>query len=418
MFNEVEPLKFAGALCLSLILYTLGVGTGWHLSNTQLLAQHANKPPEFTSWQQPVSRQVKQPVAQPERSLLLIQGSPSSDFRLSSATQISDDHAAFLKALTQNQLENALLLYQQHERSNGPTFYQLRKSLMQVIDQGQSSNQGIEILEYFTQYYYDDQHLLERLAQQLEEKKEFQKALETRISARQFSTDNTLIKNQTSQIQRLARELFKQYQKQQRLEESLPVFQQLLTLEPEHSFYRFALAQSWLHSGNLDAAIQELELIESDPVFGQKARDLLAALLPSPEPEPTTTSGSIALQPWGQHFIVTTMAGRKQPLELLLDTGASVTTLPPYLLQKLASSGNARRIGQVRLSTANGLRSTNLYRVKTIQIGGYELRDLDVAELKLDDQSGADGLLGMDILGLFDFKIDQDSRTLTLISRK
>ncbi|MGY0219810.1 aspartyl protease family protein [Endozoicomonadaceae bacterium StTr2] len=419
-------MRFASAFIFSLILYVLGIMTGWYLNGYQQLSDTGELSANLIEqklFPGASSRSEQATGQQIDHSVLMVQKKPILGTTQHSApsshiaTRLTDDQVTFLTSLHQLRLEDALLLYQQHERNNSPDFFHLRRALLSTVDQMEKSPKGLEVLEYFTQYYYDDQPLLERYATQLEKQNQLQRALEVRISARQFTSDEIRISSQTRQIHRLARELFKQYQRQQKLDQTLPLFQQLATVEPDHSFYRFALAQSWLQTGSPDSAIQELELLESDPVFGQKARDLLAALLPSPEIE-STTSGAIPLQPWGQHFIVTTLAGRRQPLDLLLDTGASVTTLPPYLLQRLASTGNARRIGQVRLSTANGIRSTNLYRIKTLQLGGYELRDLDVAELPLDDGSGADGLLGMDILGLFDFRLDQDSRTLTLISRK
>ena len=103
-------------------------------------------------------------------------------------------------------------------------------------------------------------------------------------------------------------------------------------------------------------------------------------------------------------------------MPLLIDTGASLTTLPSELLQRLRRKKLAARVGHTQLKTAGGMQFAAIYQVKEFQIGNFIVRDLQVAELDLFD-TDSQGLLGMDVLGQFRFQLDQDRSILTLQQR-
>jgi predicted aspartyl protease len=64
-------------------------------------------------------------------------------------------------------------------------------------------------------------------------------------------------------------------------------------------------------------------------------------------------------------------------------------------------------------NTANGRISAPIYRLDTLSVGDWQVSDLDVGVLELDDPQ-FDGLLGMNFLGHFQFFIDQNEALLRL----
>ena len=247
---------------------------------------------------------------------------------------------------------------------------------------------------------------------------DFAQAVEAGLSARPFAAEQADIEVFTTNIYRLAKALFTKNTELDKLETSLGLFQRLAYLEPDYSFFRFALAKSYLALGDIDSAVRELETLQLDQEFGRVASSILAELFPPlPEEPEDVPAGTIPLGVSGQHYIAGIRAGDKLEASLLIDTGASLTTLPSRILQELKRTKQAHRVGHVDLNTANGLRFSPLYRLKKFQIGEFVLQNLEVAELDGAVGGGADGLLGMNVLSQFMFQIDQDRQMLTLLPR-
>jgi clan AA aspartic protease (TIGR02281 family) len=114
----------------------------------------------------------------------------------------------------------------------------------------------------------------------------------------------------------------------------------------------------------------------------------------------------------GSHFLVEARPGGSQPARLLIDTGASLTMLTPEALERTAAG--ARATGRTgTFTTANGRIRAPIYRLDRLVVGDWQVTDLEVGVLDLDDR-GVDGLLGMNFLRHFRFFIDQDAARLRL----
>lgn len=133
----------------------------------------------------------------------------------------------------------------------------------------------------------------------------------------------------------------------------------------------------------------------------------------NPENEKTI----VPLSGSGGHFVVDTLAGNQHNVRLLIDTGASLTTLPHRILAELQQRKQARKIGYIDLTTATGIHRTPLYRLDQFQIGDFLVSNMEAAEFGPVDQN-IDGLLGMNILNHFNFSIDQNLRQLSLMPRQ
>ena len=390
-------------LVLSLVLFSSGVIVGWWF--------HHRYPVPY----------VITPGSSEFAKDSLIE---SFQFELDTRTESADtspDLKDFSQALDEGRTEDVLTIYQHHERVDSRLTTKLRHALFDKIDLWNKARkyEAISaILERFTEYYYQDLNLLKALAENYETAKQLDKAIEVYLSARPYAELDVQLRNIDTKTHNLAKGLFELHLKEQTFEVLIPLLQKLAWTEPDYAFYRFALARSYIAINDTDSAIPELEMLQLDAEYGDQASRLLASLSPPPtvEPDEVDDSNTIPLAGSGGHYIVQTTVGDKYNANLLIDTGSSLTTLPGRILRELRKNNKAMRIEYIDLRTANGIRSTPVYRLKEFQIGNYVLQDLDVAELELNTY-GSDGLLGMNVLEKFHFFIDQNRQTLSLIPR-
>jgi len=198
----------------------------------------------------------------------------------------------------------------------------------------------------------------------------------------------------------------------------LELYQDLTQLEPGYAPYFIGLATAQLALTDNDAARQSLLLVAQDPEVGAQARELLERVrVAATEPQPSETSASatevagIPLLRSGNHFLVDASLGSQQA-RLLIDTGASLTMLTPETLKRRGVAAHAT--GRTGIfNTANGRVSAPIYRLDTLSVGDWQVSNLDVGVLELDDPQ-FDGLLGMNFLGHFQFFIDQNEALLRL----
>jgi predicted aspartyl protease len=149
----------------------------------------------------------------------------------------------------------------------------------------------------------------------------------------------------------------------------------------------------------------------NDPAAQKRAEVILAKLNGENSPDEAT----IPLTRFGNQYLVNvTIEG--SPAKLLLDTGASLSGLASTYTAKYPSMLKA--IKPIRLNTASGSHDSFLFTVTNISIGNLVFNQHILAQLPMDNAQGFDGLLGVDILGRFDFVIDQSAAVLKLKARK
>ncbi len=149
----------------------------------------------------------------------------------------------------------------------------------------------------------------------------------------------------------------------------------------------------------------------NDPLVQKRAEAILAKL----NGEDTPAESVIPLVRYGNQYLVNTHI-EGYPARLLLDTGASLSGLSTNYTAKYPALLKATK--PIRLNTASGARDSVLFTVNQVSIGKVVFNQHILAQLPMDDSIEFDGLLGVDILGRFDFVIDQNTATLKLKPRK
>jgi clan AA aspartic protease (TIGR02281 family) len=124
----------------------------------------------------------------------------------------------------------------------------------------------------------------------------------------------------------------------------------------------------------------------------------------------------VKLQRLGDHFIVKAQLGNNDA-QLLIDTGASITAITYGYYQRVSRRSFTRFLGRFSVSTANGPVLAPMYQVAELRLNQSVVANSTVVLLNMPEQSGIDGLLGMNFLREFDFRINQSNAELLLRKR-
>lgn len=351
-------------LCILSIL--VGLPLGWWLRDSQGKFDHSKMP----------SKRTEQSF---DHATVLETTAPFIDEKKITHQKIRSE---FIQTLNSEQFDDAIITYQHHEQ------------------------------------FQSDIGLLSELAASYISTNQLAKALEVYASARSYSYTREEIRSFDEQIHQIAHALFEKNRGLPSLENLIPTFLKLSYLEPDYSFYRLVLAESYLMLNDAESAIRELQILQMDEENNEKASQLLSRLLPEPTDKELINEKTIVpLSGAGAHLIVDTIAGNKLNARLLIDTGASLTTLPHHILDTLQQKKQASQIGHIDLTTARGIHRAPLYRIDQFKIGDFLVSNLEAAEFGPIDRD-VDGLLGMNVLNQFNFFIDQNLHQLSLTPRR
>lgn len=208
----------------------------------------------------------------------------------------------------------------------------------------------------------------------------------------------------------------------------LLLYQHLYDQRPNYARFQLELAQSFLRLGDDASAIPLLEVLQYDPELGSIGKQKLATieqrrekLVIARQEERSTEHQAdnrrrsdivVPLIRSGNSFILDVDVNSRS-VRMLLDTGASITALSANLISTLNLEPTGRYI---QLTTANGVRRSQLFKSKTLQIGRFEINNLVIAEIDLSRSHGIQGLLGTDVLNKIDtqysYLIDNQSNSL------
>ena len=200
----------------------------------------------------------------------------------------------------------------------------------------------------------------------------------------------------------------------------LTLYQQLTQLEPDYAPWFIGLAASQIALEDKEAARRSLLLVLQDPDVGAQAQVMLAELtIASPGIDDTRPRDSsagvvgIALHRRGNHFIVDASPASNRNIQLLIDTGASLTMLKADVFEHLGIPyTDSGRSGI--FNTANGQVRAPIYILDFLAVGDWQVNQLEVGVLPGFGGSDIDGLLGMNFLSHFQFFIDQNEAVLRL----
>jgi len=187
----------------------------------------------------------------------------------------------------------------------------------------------------------------------------------------------------------------------------LALYQRLYDHHPNYPRFQLELAQSYLRLGKQGKARPLLELLQYDPELGPIAAQKLAKLnepvLDQSSDNETqsnsdaNTEVTIPLKRLGNSFILD-LEVNSSGHAMLLDTGASITSLSSQLIRSLGLKPSGKTIW---LNTANGRLNARLFRANKVELGPFQARNVLLAEIEFGRGSSIQGLVGTDLLNLF-----------------
>ena len=213
------------------------------------------------------------------------------------------------------------------------------------------------------------------------------------------------------QLQEYISQRTAQLTSQQRWTELLGFYQRLVNLDPHVAEYYFRLAEVQVQLQLYDQALYSLYFILQDRVMGAKAQALEQRINRRLQFSEGIT---VPLLKYGSHHVVEARLP-SGGLRLLLDTGASITTLTPEAARRLNLSYDLNR--SISLATAGGLVAAPIIEVSDFSVGAAQVKRLQVGILPLLGDDGFDGLLGMNFLQQFASSINQQDGVLHLLDK-
>ena len=335
---------------------------------------------------------------------------------------VKHDSAQLQIYLQSKRYSEAITLYNQslasasEQKSN-----QMRLIILDYVQslyRDELTNDALKLLNHYLEYSYKDVDAWRLKAYILARNKAYKHQIDALYQAKAYAHIERDIKEIDHAI-RAAVDKYKQLLlNQNNRVELLNFYKELVYLEPNYSSYFLELAKAQLLNNLTSDARQSLELVVHDPKVGEQARMLLSEFDVIEDVEDKTTAllegyRAIPLLRRGNHFVVEAMLNNHTRLNLIIDTGASLTIIKPERLRAAVDS-NLNKYPEHLFNTANGVVKAPVLAVNSLAIGEYEVTDLHVGGLQLVNTSEVDGLLGMNFLKHFKFFIDQENNLLRL----
>jgi clan AA aspartic protease (TIGR02281 family) len=199
----------------------------------------------------------------------------------------------------------------------------------------------------------------------------------------------------------------------------------LLQVDPTNRMFILALATAYARQQQENLMENTLAALPFEDPDAQAIRGLLPTTNPQAIPQerideplvadsPTVSNeDTISLEQFGDQYIVSAQLSGNR-VKLLIDTGASTTAVSEGYFERLSSKFKRNFIGKFKIATANGTVLAPMYQFAQLQIGNAQVENITVVVLNMGGLREAEGLLGMNFLREFDFRIDQKNAKLYL----
>jgi clan AA aspartic protease (TIGR02281 family) len=182
--------------------------------------------------------------------------------------------------------------------------------------------------------------------------------------------------------------------------------------------HRLTLIEIYLNAGDTFQAKVNATILLENPQWEKQTADLLKKYNIMTEKEQSTPTDehldtSVPLTKIANQFIISVGLSNIDT-ELLIDTGASITTINKTFYDAIKSSANMSYQSTQVFLTANGKTEGEIYLADTITIGTHSLENIQIAVIDYPSAKHSSGLLGMNVLRHFQFEIDQKEQRLHL----
>ncbi len=315
---------------------------------------------------------------------------------------VTDD--LFLLALGRKEFYDAMDYYEEADEEKHKEY---KTALVGYFQAEQSENliKTIEQMQYFIGIEPESIEIVFQLAQLFEKHGLYRQALNIIVefsyvaSYSQISLINT-------KIQSISLDYISKLSKSQNLKTLINFLTNRINKGVLVDFYSFELAKAYLKLKKYSDSTTLLEELKEHDIYKERAIELLAFIQEKLE-EQAEYPIQIPLIKHGSHFLVQAYADNTSIL-LMIDTGASITSIDQNIINHLkVLKENAL------FHTAGGDIYQTIFQAESFTVGSLTLKNFNISGSTFPSKD-FNGLLGMNFLGKFKFKIDQKESILFL----
>ena len=366
---------------------------------------------------------VRAPVINTEPAVADNTVSVPSQEQVTATTNRTDTYSrSFRQLLAAEAFDEAMYLYDEvmaADEAQGQLLHtELMTYLRNALDQDRDEAL-MALVDAYLERYYDDIDVLLILAEYQRRQGYPDEAARVFQLALTYAYQPTQREKVSAALLSLVDRTDALLSRQQRWVELLGFYQLLNSIDLSSPKSLLQQAAVYLQLGDINSARSLLLALIDNPRWGSKAQQLLANIdqrAPG-KPPPVAAVDAIPLLRRGNHYLVKVRLNNVSEATLMIDTGASVTSLSRNSFSSLSQHSDFDGLGPRLFNTANGIARGDVYRADAFSLGQQKLRDVNVAVLDFNQGPGVDGLLGMNVLQYFRFEIDQDKQLLLLQPR-
>jgi len=308
---------------------------------------------------------------------------------------------------------DAMNLYQEQAQQSEQAAGQLKSILLdrlKILSKNRSNNDFSELIDNYLAVYYDDIDVLVLLADFNQANGSYLEAVDVYLLAKTYAYTDVEQQKLLARFDNFIKEVDSFYTNQKNWPSLINLYAHISTSGLLTSTYQYRQALAYLRSGDEYFAVEQFQQLLNDSLVGESAAIALSKLSDN-------TNNVIALEKRGNQYLVNLTVNRQDGVKLLIDTGASITTLSRSSFDSLTTNGDVEEIDRRVFRTAGGVVMGTVYSVPELSLGPYLIRNTQIAVIDFDVSRGFDGLLGMNVLGQFRFQIDQENANLLLSSK-
>ncbi len=328
---------------------------------------------------------------------------------------------AFKQAISSGEYENAAQIYFDQDEISDRKLPKYKNFLLRHLDANINNDDiFVDLSDAFLSFYYYDTDVLLRVAKHNIRRAYFEEAAQTYEFAYQNAFGDSSRHDVRQTFDTFLKDLDKQFANEQNWFRIIDLYNYVYELEVNSSQHRWRLAEVNLQLGNAHIAADIYRRLSNDPEYLERAQQALAKLEPNSEHSKLSSDTweyTLPLTRLGQHYIAEVELDRASSLKLLVDTGASMTSISKKRFDEIQAYHQFQFLGESLFNTAGGITKGSVYRLEKLTLGHYELSKINIVVLDRFQQEQYDGLLGMNILENFRFQLDQDASKLNLRKR-
>lgn len=205
--------------------------------------------------------------------------------------------------------------------------------------------------------------------------------------------------------------------------DTLAIFvEPLLQLEPQNRSYILSLAEAYAQQQQFNLMENILASLDYDDPSAMSIRRMANQNQDQQleqddgnleQQSPTLVKTRIKLSQLGDQYVVNAQLSGNA-IALLIDTGASITAISRDYFSQLNNRYKINFVGRFSVNTANGKVLAPMYQFSELKLNHAIVNNISVVVLPMPNLNNINGLLGMNFLREFDFKIDQRQSELWL----